>query len=89
MATKKHQVESKIEILSNFKISKNWYGKNKVVIVNFNNGRYANITYQYNHDDVYKNTISHLEKLNCWSKYGYYSSSNNIPKWAKEFVTET
>ena len=67
-----------------FKISENWYGKGMVITVRFNAGR----IYQYHHDEVYDNTISHYGKLDCWVKHGYFSNSNNIPGCAQEFVTE-
>ncbi|CAN1556616.1 hypothetical protein MCEGE10_02424 [Flavobacteriaceae bacterium] len=67
-----------------FKISQNWYGSGFIITINFINGR----IFQYNHDFVYDNTISHYGKLDCWKKYGYYSSSKNIPTRAQPFVTE-
>jgi hypothetical protein len=71
-----------------FKIAKNWYGQNKVITVMFTVGNYAGRIYQYNHDEVYKNTIWHYKNLPCWEKDGYFSNSNNIPNIAKLFVTE-
>ena len=65
-----------------FKISKKWYGQGLVITVRFNNGR----IYQYNHDEVYDNTIFHYRGLPCWARYGYYSSSKSIPKIAQPFV---
>jgi hypothetical protein len=65
-----------------FKISKKWYGQGLVITVRFNNGR----VYQYNHDEVYDNTIFHYETLPCWEKYGYYSSSKSIPEIAQNFL---
>jgi hypothetical protein len=67
-----------------FKIAQNWYGLGIVITVRFSNGR----IYQYNHDEVYDNTISHYGKLDCWKKYGYFQNTKNIPKIAQEFVTE-
>lgn len=67
-----------------FKISKDWYGNSLIIIVNFPNGR----MYQYNHDYVYENTISHYGKLPCWEKYSCFSNSINIPKIALPFVNE-
>lgn len=67
-----------------FKISQNWYGSGFIITVNFINGR----VYQYDHDSVYDNTISHYGKLDCWKKYGYFQNTKNIPKIAQEFVTE-
>lgn len=71
-----------------FKIAKNWYGQNKVFTVTFIDGNYAGRIYQYNHDEVYENTIWHYKNLPCWEKDGYFSNSSNIPKIARPFVTE-
>ena len=67
-----------------FKIAQNWYGQGIVITVRFSNGR----IYQYDHDSVYDNTISHYGQLPCWERYGCYSSSKNIPTRAQPFVTE-
>ena len=67
-----------------FKIAQNWYGLGIVITVRFGNGR----IYQYDHDSVYDNTISHYGQLPCWERYGCYSSSKNIPTRAQPFVTE-
>ena len=67
-----------------FKIAQNWYGQGIVITLRFSNGR----IYQYDHDSVYDNTISHYGQLPCWERYGCYSSSKNIPTRAQPFVTE-
>jgi hypothetical protein len=67
-----------------FKISQNWYGQGMIITVRFGNGK----IYQYNHDEVFDNTISHYGKLDCWEKYGCYTSSKNIPTLAQPFVLE-
>lgn len=69
---------------SYFKIAQNLYGLGIVIIVRFSNGR----IYQYDHDEVYDNTILHYGNLDCWKKYGYFLNTKNIPKIAQEFVTE-
>jgi hypothetical protein len=76
------------EVTTYFKIDKKWYGQNKIITVTFNGGNYDGRTYQYNHDEVYKNTISHYEKLGCWRDYGYFTNTSNIPKNVQKFVTE-
>lgn len=80
---KKNTIEEHFET-SYFKIAKNWYGQRMVITVRFKNGR----IYQYNHDEVYENTIWYYENLPCWEKDGYFSNSSNIPKTCKPFVTE-
>ncbi|WP_353085066.1 hypothetical protein [Flavobacterium sp.] len=67
-----------------FKISQNWYGQGFKITVIFKNGR----TFQYNHDEVYDETILHYGNLNCWKKYRCYTSSKNIPELVVPFVTE-
>lgn len=67
-----------------FKISQNWYGQGMIITVNFPNGR----IFQYDHDFVYDKTISHYGNLDCWERYGYYSSSKSIPARALPFVSE-
>jgi hypothetical protein len=69
-----------------FKLDKRWYGQKRVVQVNFIRGSYQKQAYVYDHDFVYDNTVDHLNTLNCWENDGYYSSSSNIPGWAKDFV---
>lgn len=73
-----------LKLSSCFKISQNWYGQGKIITIRFNNGR----MYQYNHDEVYDNTILHYGNLDCWKRYGYYSSSKTIPTRVKPFVSE-
>lgn len=76
------------ENLSYFKIAENWYGQKKVIIVTFCDGKNADRTFRYNHDEVYKNTINHYEKLDCWSDYSCFTNSRNIPSIAQKYVTE-
>ena len=71
-----------------FKISKNWYGKGMMIQVSFNKGKYQDNIFVYDHDNVYDSTINHLETLNCWDKSNFYSSSSNIPSWAKKYVKQ-
>jgi hypothetical protein len=80
----KNKNDEVIKEISSFRLVQNWYGRGFNIIVRFKDGR----VYQYNHDMVYDNTIMHYENLNCWIEYGSYSSSKNIPKIAKPFVTK-
>ncbi len=88
MKTKTNQPNLSDENLSYFKIAENWYGQNKVIIVTFNVGLNAGRSYRYNHDEVYKNTINHYGKLDCWSDYSCFTNSRNIPSIAQKYVTE-
>ena len=38
---------------------------------------------KYDHDGVYALNQEKLETMECFQKYGNYTSSNNIPTWAK------
>lgn len=67
-----------------FKLSKNWYDLGLKIKITFNDGR----VFEYHHDEVYKNTISHYAELDCWKKYGCYSNSTGIPNRAKKYVNE-
>ena len=61
-----------------FVISKTMIGKN--LIITFTNKK--NETYTYEHDAVYSLNQEKLETMECFQKYGNYTNSNKIPKWA-------
>jgi hypothetical protein len=61
-----------------FVISKTMIGKN--LIITFTNKK--NETYTYEHDAVYALNQEKLETMECFQKYGNYTNSNKIPKWA-------
>ena len=58
-----------------FVVRKSLIGKNTVINVEFKNGK----TYTYNHDKVYEIMKDKLNSLNCFEKYGSYTSSTRIP----------
>ena len=64
-----------------FVMSKALIGKG--VIIEFTNKK--GITYKYDHDAVYAANQEKLETMNCFTKYGNYTNSNNLPTWAREF----
>ena len=64
-----------------FVLSKALIGKG--VIIEFTNKK--GITYKYDHDAVYAANQEKLETMNCFTKYGNYTNSNNLPTWAREF----
>ncbi len=82
-SSKTNNMESNLESTC-FKISQNWYGQGMIITVRFTNGR----IFQYDHDEVYDNTILHYGNLDCWNNYGCFSNSRNIPQKCKPFVTE-
>ena len=59
-----------------FVVRKSLIGKNQTIEVKFKNGN----SVTYNHDKVYSIMKDNLSKLNCFEKYGSYTSSTNIPK---------
>ena len=59
-----------------FVVRKSLIGKNQTIEVQFKNGN----SVTYNHDKVYSIMKDNLTKLNCFEKYGSYTSSTNIPK---------
>ena len=59
-----------------FVVRKSLIGKNQTIEVTLKNGNQVT----YNHDKVYSIMKENLNKLNCFEKYGSYTSSTNIPK---------
>ena len=62
-----------------FVVSKGLVGKE--VVIQFTNKKGDVI--KYDHDSVYSLNQEKLETMECFQKYGNYTSSNNIPSWAK------
>lgn len=58
-----------------FVIRKSLIGKNTTINVEFLNGK----TSTYNHDKAYEIMKDTLNSLNCFNKYGSYTSSTGIP----------
>ena len=58
-----------------FVIRKSLIGKNTTINVEFLNGK----TSTYSHDKVYEIMKDQLNSLNCFNKYGSYTSSTGIP----------
>ena len=66
---------------SRFVISKTLIGQS--AIITFTNKK--GITYTYDHDAVYSANQEHFETMNCFTQYGSYTNSNNIPTFARAF----
>ncbi len=62
-------------ISKRFVIRKSLIGKNTTVNVEFKSGK----TYTYNHDKVYEIMKDKLSSINCFEKYGSYTSSTSVP----------
>jgi len=67
---------------SRFVISKTLIGQS--AIITFTNKK--GITYTYDHDAVYSANQEHFETMNCFIKYGSYTSSTSVPVIAREVV---
>lgn len=63
-----------------FVLRKSLIGKDATIKVTFKDGKTAT----YNHDVVWKQVGSKIEALNCWAKYGNYTSTNNLPKFVRD-----
>ena len=58
-----------------FVVRKSLVGKNQVIEVTFKNGK----TFTYNHDKVWEIMGEKLSSLECFQKYGSYTSSTSVP----------
>ena len=63
---------------SRFIISNSLLGHN--AIITFTNKKGESFT--YDHDQVFAQNQSLLLSMNCFIKYGNYTNSNKLPKWA-------
>jgi len=66
---------------SRFVISKTLIGQS--AIITFTNKK--GITYTYDHDAVYSANQEHFETMNCFTQYGSYTNSSNLPTFARAF----
>ena len=67
-----------------FVIRKSLIGEN--AIITFTNNK--NITYTYDHDEIYSTFQEKFETMNCFQQYGNYTNSNNLPTFAREFAVK-
>ena len=67
-----------------FVMRKKLLGQGAIVKVTFNDGR----AFEYDHDEVYKANKKRFEAMPCWAKYKTYTSSTNIPTFARELATK-
>ena len=81
--TKKTKSQSNSLTTKRFVIRKNLIGKN--VTIKFVTK--DNKTYTYNHDKVYSANKDRFESMNCFKKYKSYTATNNVPTFAREFVS--
>ena len=69
-----------------FVIRKSLIGIN--TIITFTNNK--NITFTYDHDEIYNKFQTKFDEMNCFQKYKSYTNSNTVPKFCRELseITE-
>ena len=75
---------SKVVEKKRFVVSKGMVGKE--LVVQFTNKK--GYVVKYDHDAVYSFNQEKLETMECFTKYGNYTSSNNIPTWARACLVD-
>ncbi len=63
-----------------FVIRKSLIGTNSVIT--FTNKK--NITYSYDHDEIYSTYQEKFESMKCFQEYKSYTNSNIVPKFCRE-----
>ena len=66
-----------------FVIRKSLLGTNTVIT--FTNKK--DITFTYDHDEIYSTFQEKFESMNCFQEYKSYTNSNIVPKFCREFAT--
>ena len=67
-----------------FVIRKSLIGKNTTINVEFKSGK----SFTYNHDKVYEIMKDKLSSINCFEKYGSYTSSTSVPVVLRDIEVE-
>jgi hypothetical protein len=63
-----------------FVIRKSLLGNNTVIT--FTNNK--NITFTYDHDEIYSTFQEKFETMQCFQNYKSYTNSNTVPKFCRE-----
>ena len=63
-----------------FVIRKSLIGEN--TIITFTNKK--DITFTYNHDEIYSLFQEKFESMPCFQEYGSYTNSNTVPKFCRD-----
>ena len=63
-----------------FVIRKSLLGTNTVIT--FTNNK--NVTFTYDHDEIYSTFQEKFETMNCFQQYKSYTNSNTVPKFCRE-----
>ena len=81
MSKKKQEVKE----VKRFVVSKGMIGKGlRIRFTSAAKGK----TWEYDHDAVYEAAKEKLEAMNCWHRYKNYTSTTNVPSFAKELAEE-
>ena len=51
-------------------------------VITFTNNK--NITYTYDHDEIYSTFQEKFESMPCFQEYKSYTNSNTVPKFCRE-----
>jgi len=68
-----------------FVIRKSLLGTNTVIT--FTNNK--NITFTYDHDEIYSTFQEKFETMQCFQNYKSYTNSNTVPKFCRELSTQS
>ena len=68
-----------------FVIRKSLLGSNTVIT--FTNNK--NITFTYDHDEIYSTFQEKFESMKCFQEYKSYTNSNTVPKFCRELSTQS
>mgnify|MGYP003131251395 FL=1 len=68
-----------------FVIRKSLIGEN--AIITFTNNK--NITYTYDHDEIYSTFQQKFEEMPCFQEYKSYTNSNTVPAFARNLAEIT
>jgi hypothetical protein len=68
-----------------FVIRKSLLGSNTVIT--FTNNK--NITFTYDHDEIYSTYQEKFETMQCFQNYKSYTNSNTVPKFCRELSTQS
>ncbi len=68
-----------------FVIRKSLLGTNTVIT--FTNNK--EVTYTYDHDEIYSTYQEKFETMNCFQQYKSYTNSNTVPKFCRELSTQS
>ena len=54
-------------------------------VITFTNNK--NITFTYDHDEIYSTFQEKFESMPCFQEYKSYTNSNTVPKFCRELAT--